>query len=122
MLEQTNATVLRVAGSSTGENFDGPAAAGADKWVAPDGELPNAYLRERRDRLTTPGGQQRSLDRLLIVETGTPAVDWRSGDIVTFSYRGEQQVATVRLVDRHDVDDPDIPADLQTSRLTLETA
>lgn len=118
MLPQTNATVTRVAGSSAGESFDGPAAAGPEKWAGDAG----AYLRERRDRSTGPGGQARTLDRLLIVETADPVVDWRSGDTVEFTYRGEAQSATVRLVDRHDIDDPDIPPELQTTRLTLETA
>lgn len=118
MLPQTNATVSRVAGSSAGEAFDGPAGPGPEKWAG----AADAYLRERRDRTTGPGGQARTLDRLLILANDDPAIVWASGDTVEFTYRGEAQSAVVRLVDRHDVDDSDIPPEFQTTRLTLETA
>lgn len=118
---QTNATVTRVAGASSGESFDGPAAPGADKWRDDDAPA-NAYLRERRDRFESPGGQTRVLDRVLLVETGNPPVGWRSGDTVWFSHHGDAKTATVRLVERRDIDDPDIDAELQTTRLTLEMA
>jgi hypothetical protein len=115
---QSNATLTRVSGAAGAESFEGPAAAGPEKWA---GSAP-AYLRERRDRQRTAEGENRTIDRLLLVERRNPDLDWRSGDVVDFTKDGAAQTATVRLVERPTVDDPDIPGELQTTRLTLETA
>lgn len=119
---QDNAELRGVAGASSGETYDGPGAAGAGKW-APGADAVRVYLRETRNRQETQGGQARTIDRVLIVENAVD-VDWRSGDVVTFRRdgAGADEIATIRLVERRQVSDPDIDPDLQTTRLTLETA
>jgi hypothetical protein len=115
---QTNATLTRVTGAGAGESFDGPAAAGPEKWA---GEV-GVYVRERRDRARALAGEARIIDRLVLVDRDDPAIDWRSGDVVTYTKDGVVQGGAVKAVQRPTVDDPDIPADLQTTRLTLEPA
>lgn len=115
-LPQTNAELSNVDGASTGDGFEGPEGRGANKW---NGSA-SAYLRERRDRVRSSGGEDRVLDRLLIVETGDPAIDWASGDFVDFDHAGQALTGRVKLVERRDIDDPDIPPEFQTTRLTLE--
>lgn len=116
-LPQTNAELTNVdGGSSTDDGFEGPAGRGANKW---NGSA-SAYLRERRDRRQTAEGDDRVLDRVLIVENSEPAVDWQSGDFVDFVHGGDAQTGVVKLVERRDVSDPDIPPEFQTTRLTLE--
>jgi hypothetical protein len=122
VLDQTNATVTLVQAPSAGESFDGPPGPGAEKWRAPAGQAPNAYLRVRRDRRQTTAGATTPVDRLLLVESNDPPVEWRSGDVVTLTHAGEQITAPVRAVDRRAIDDPDIPPELQTTRLELEPA
>lgn len=115
-LPQTNARLTNVDASSTGEGFEGPEARGPNKWAG----LASAYLRERRDRVRAGEGEDRVLDRLLIVENGEPELDWQSGDFVDFEHAGVALTGRVKLVERRDVDDPDIPPEFQTTRLTLE--
>lgn len=115
-LTQTNATVTNVDGASTGDGFEGPEGRGPNKWAG----IVSAYLRERRDRVRSGEGEDRVLDRLLIVENESPPVDWASGDFVDFEHGGRALTGRVKLVERRDVDDPDIPPELQTTRLTLE--
>lgn len=115
---QTNATLTSVVGAGAGETFDGPPAAGAQKWAGEAG----VYVRERRDRVTTAGGADRIIDRLMLVDRDDPEIDWRSGDVVAFTKDGVAQTGRVQLVQRPEVSDPDIPADVQTTRLTLEPA
>ena len=118
-LLQSNATIKRVTGAAAGEAYDGPAGAGPEKWA---GDA-SAYLRERRDRAETAGGAARTVDRVLIVENAL-GVDWRSGDVVTIRRTGAaaDETIAVRLVERRAIVDDDVDAELQTTRLTLETA
>lgn len=115
-LPQTNAELTNVDAAGSDDGFEGPAARGANKWAG----LASAYLRERRDRVRSGEGEDRVLDRVLIVENSAPAVDWSSGDFVDFVHGGDAQTGVVKLVERRDVDDPDIPPEFQTTRLTLE--
>lgn len=115
---QSNATLTKVSGASGGESFDGPAAPGAQKWA---GSAP-AYMRESRDRQLGAAGSDRVLVRSLIVQNDNPPIAWRSGDVAEITFAGAALVATVKLVERRAVDDPDIPAEVQTTRLTLEAA
>lgn len=116
-LPDRNATLWAVTSAAAGESYDGPDV-GADKWAG----AADAYLVEKRDRLETAAGGVRAIDRVLVVETAL-GIDWRSGDVVTFSRTGEgDETATVQLVERADTDDVDIPADVQTTTITLETA
>lgn len=115
---QSNATLTKVSGASGGESFDGPAAAGPEKWA---GSAP-AYLRESRDRQLSAAGGDRVLVRSLIVQNDNPSIAWRSGDIAEITFAGDQLVVTVKLVERRAVTDPDIPPEVQTTRLTLEAA
>lgn len=116
MLDQANATVLAVAASSSGEAFDGPLGPGAEKWAG----TADAYLRVRRDRTNSPAGGDRVVDRRLVVASSDPPVDWASGDWVTFTFDGDQETVRVELVEPYKIGDPDIPPEVQTTRLTLE--
>lgn len=114
---QRNATLTRVQSAGAGEAYDGPEAAGPDKWV---GES-DAYLRETRDRQELRAGGARVIDRVLLVP-GDLVVDWRSGDVVTFTKDGVDVSAPVKAVQKPTIDDPDVDVDVQTARLTLEPA
>jgi hypothetical protein len=114
---QRNATLTHVEAAGAGEAYDGPEAAGAEKWTG----ATDAYLRERRDRQELRGGGARIIDRVLLVAADL-GVDWRSGDVVTFTKNGVEQRGTVKAVQMPTVDDPDIDRDVQTARLTLEPA
>lgn len=116
MLPQTNATLLKAEAAGAGESYEGPAGAGAEKWSG----KADAYLRERRDRLRQARGEVRAMIRELIVDTNEPAIDWRSGDIVTFRREGDDADTTVaiRTVERRAL----AGAAHQTTRLTLEDA
>lgn len=116
-LPQTNAQLLAVAGAGgagNAEAYDGPAAAGAQKWAG----QADAYLRERRDRLRQARGEDRAMIRELILDTEDPDIDWRSGDVVTYRRDGDDQDTTVavKTVERRELDG----AGQQTTRLTLE--
>jgi hypothetical protein len=62
-----------------------------------------------------------TLDRLLLVDHGNPAIEFTVGDVVTFQRLGigTQETAVVDIVQRPNIEDPDIPGDLITVRLTL---
>lgn len=116
---QTNATLRRAQEAGGGEAYDGPAAAGADKWAG----VSDAYLRERRERTEAGALGARVIDRVLLVEHSL-AVDWRSGDVVTWRRTGSDvdETAIVQLVEKPEIDDPEIDDDVRTVRLTLEAA
>lgn len=116
-LPQTNAVLTLVQESSVDESYSGPEVPGVEKWA---GSVA-VYVRERRDRRPTPAGDDRPTDRLLLCQADDPPVDWRSGDWVTFTFRGVVEVVRVRAVEARVVDDmAGVPAGLQTARLTLE--
>jgi hypothetical protein len=115
---QINAHLLAVhAAGDAGEAYDGPAAAGAQKWAG----QADAYLREHRQRGADAAGGNVTLDRLLLVDHGNPAIEFTVGDVVTFQRLGigTQETAVVDIVQRPNIEDPDIPGDLITVRLTL---
>jgi hypothetical protein len=112
-LLQRNATLTRVQGASGGESYDGPTE-GPEKWAG----AADAYLRERRDYQASSAGAERRMLRQLVVETGL-GIDWRSGDRITFTGPAGEEAGTVELVEARSVDDPDIPPEVQTTRLTL---
>lgn len=115
-LPQSNASLLRVQAAGAGESYEGPAGPGAEKWAG----IAEAYFRERRDRQRQVRGEVRAMIRELILDTDEPAIDWRSGDIVT--YRAVADVAdttvAVKTVERRALPG----AAHQTTRLTLEDA
>lgn len=117
MPPQVNAELTRVTGSTAGESFDGPGPLGPVKWDGSEG----VYFRTRRDRQREQAGGDVILDRLLIVDATVP-IDWRIGDGVEFTKDGQGDTGTVRQVQRATIDDPDIPPELQTVRITLDPA
>jgi hypothetical protein len=118
MPAQTNATLSRVQAAGTSETFDGPPAAGPDKWVAPD-QTANAYVKTRRRRVTTAAGSDVVLETTLIVDSSM-AVDWRAGDVVTYARTGgTAETRTVETVEVSAIDDPAFTPDLVTTRLGL---
>lgn len=118
MPPQTNALLSRVEGPGVGEAFDGPPAAGVEKWAG--GEA--VYLRERRDRQRTAEAGAIVIDRLLLVDQDV-AIDWAVGDVVTFTRTGgDVETGTVQNIERPTIDDPDIAGELRTARLTLDPA
>ena len=117
MPPQVNATLTKVAGATGGESYDGPPAAGPQKWAGEE----DVYLRERRQRIVNAqGGVDIVLDRVLMVDRDVDP-GWAVGDVVTFTRRdGGVETGVVELVERPDISDPDIPAELITTRLTLQ--
>jgi hypothetical protein len=120
MPPQVNATLTVVNAAGTGETYDGPSAAGAQKWAG----AADVYLRERRARPQSAGGGDVRLETAILVDRDTPAIDWLVGDVVTFTRRGAVAAETrkVATVVRPDIADPDIPPDLVTVTLTLDAA
>lgn len=116
---QVNATITRVNGAGGTDAAEGPPAAGPEKWAAPAGEQANAYYREVKQRSRTSEGDERFVERTLRVQSDEWP-EWEQGDVVAFTFRGLEQTGTVRLIDRAALDG--IPAELQTTRLTLEDA
>lgn len=121
---QSNARLLKVTRPSEGESYDGPAAPGPTLYeAATPAAAALVYLRESRQH--TQGAEANvKLDRLLLVDSGTPAVEWTTGDLVTFERLGVAgpETAAVDIVQRPMIADPEIPADLVTVRLTLRPA
>lgn len=117
MPPQTNARLSRVNGAGAGEAFDGPLAPGPEKWAGAE----DVYLRERRDRQRTAERGAIVIDRILLVDEDV-GIDWAVGDVLTFRRTGgdADESGTVQNVERPTIDDPDIPADLRTARLTLD--
>jgi hypothetical protein len=118
---QTNASLLKVTGPPEGEASEGPAI-GPTLWEADTpADVAPAYLSERRVRVPNEGVV---LDRLLLVDAGIPDVAWTVGLIVTFERLGVggPEDATVDIVQQPRIDDPEIPADIVTVRLTLRRA
>lgn len=117
---QVNARLIRVQAAGDGESYEGPAAAGAQKWAGQE----DAYLSEKRRWATSGEGSAVVLDRLLLVDVGAPDVEYTVGDVVTFERLGVpgEESATVDAVQRPAITDPEIPADLITVRLTLRPA
>lgn len=125
MPPQVNITVTKVQAASSGEAYDGPPGPGAELWPAGAAAptRPNAYLRERRDRRQVAAGGDVIADRVIIADIGAPPIDWLVGQFVTFTRTGSLvgETGKVKLVERPTIDDPDIPADLKTVRLTMES-
>ncbi|MEJ7783178.1 MAG: hypothetical protein WKF96_00145 [Solirubrobacteraceae bacterium] len=118
-LPQRNATLTAARGSSVGDSYDGPGV-GPEKWAG----VADAYLTEKRDRAAGAAGNTVTIDRILIVEAAL-GVDWRTGDQVSFAPTadgGVATIATVRGVQIGRTDDPEIPSEMRTVRLTLEPA
>lgn len=117
---QRNARLIAVHAAGDGESYDGPAAAGAEKWTG----QADAYVMEKRRWQQGAEGSDVLLDRLLLVDVGAPDVEYTVGDVVTFERLGVpgEETATVAIVQRPMIDDPEIPADLITVRLSLRAA
>jgi hypothetical protein len=111
---QANATLTRVS-RPPAEKFDGPAD-GPEKWTG----TARVYFSERRTRRSTPAGEDRIVVPELIVATGDPAVEWKSGDVVEFTFAGAERKGTVETVETRELDG--IPRELVTSRIVLEAA
>lgn len=123
MPPQINATLSRVQAPGVGEAVDGPPAPGPEKWAGSAAVYVREQRKRRRDATHRPTGDV-YLERTIIADTGDPAVDWRVGDVVTFAYPtgSTPQTGVVDLVNRPSIDDPGIPADLKTTRITLQAA
>jgi hypothetical protein len=112
---QTNSLLSVVYGAGDVESWDGPGL-GPEKWA---GSV-ECYLREGRKWIQTVEGSDVVLDRVLLVEVEDPAVDWRIGDTVAYTKTGGiLELGKVAIVQRPTIDDPDIPSDVITTRLTL---
>ncbi len=112
MPPQVNATLTEVRGAGTAADFDVAAGAGAVKWAGSE----EAYYRERRARAQTPETSSVVVERFLIVDSTAPAI--AEGDVLAFYTAAGDQSGAVRAVESRML--PGVPADLQTTRLTLE--
>lgn len=123
-LVQTNATITRVQATRTGEDYEGPQTAGTQKWAAATGQAPNAYVLVKRRRVPLEGGAKTASERVLIIKTDDPPVDWAVGDIVTFVTAAGTTVQNARVdeVRAADIADGEIDRDLVTTTLVLTPA
>lgn len=113
MPAQENATLTRIAGAGTDEDWDEPGEPGDEKWA---GEV-GAYYSEKRERVFGGGDQDVVLRRTLIVSHDA-VTELDNDDLVTFTYAGSQQTAKVSLIERRDL--AGLPPSVRTTRLTLE--
>lgn len=113
-LPQSNATLTRVTGGATTEDFDRPAGDGSPLW---EGEE-RVYWQEKRER--TFGAEQDVIQRRsLIVQTGLR--QWTNGETATITPDGGETITCrVQTVEARSL--PGVPAGLQTTRLTMEAA
>lgn len=135
MLPQTNAMLTEIFGTVAGvgggapsaETWDDPDEAtetpetpdeGASKW---EGEV-DAYYRERRDRVLggQGGADDRTLMREVIFANGDVPSELDEGDtIVVVRATGQEIRGRAKLVERREL--ASMPADVQTTRVTLES-
>lgn len=116
MPPQTNATVLRVAGAGRADDWDVPAAAGADKWAG----QARAYLREATDRVVADGAVNVALRRELVLDTADVDVMGLDTDD-TIEFRrdgGELELGKARAIRAARL--AGVPSSLQTAKVTLE--
>lgn len=115
---QHNATVVRVRGAGTADDWDRPAGPGAIKW---QGEA-RAYYREDTTRLTAAGATNIVTKRELIVTMDTlDELQLDSDDLITFTPDGaEETTATPQSIPR--VRLAGLPRALQTSKIRLTDA
>lgn len=118
MPPQTNAALYRVQQPAAGEAVDGPPAPGPELWAG----AVAVYVKERRARRRQGDTVNIEMERTIIVDIDTPAVDWRVGQFVTFAYppTAALEAGEIAFVSRPSIDDPGIPADLKTARLQLK--
>lgn len=116
MPPQTNATITKVAGAGTRDDWDRPAAAGPDKWL---GEV-RGYYSEKLRRLVVDGATQIVNARTLVLDTTDfdgMALD--TDDVVTFTPDGQaQSTGQAQAISRAALDA--IPRELQTTRIELD--
>lgn len=92
-LPQSNATLTKVTGGGGTEDWKTAAADGPAVWT---GSYP-AYFMEKRERVFGEGGADLLKRRVLIVETTLR--DWTDGEIVHFTFNGQEQTAKVQMIE-----------------------
>lgn len=97
-IDPSNARLVKVEGPrSSDDEYEGlEGAPGAEKWHGNAG----VYYDERRERVTSEGGSNIQIRRLLEVSSDLPVV-WAIGDVVTFRAApwSEPVAGVVRLVE-----------------------
>lgn len=112
MLPHSNATLTKVAGGGTSEDYDAPAGADTQKWAGRVG----VYVQERTERVTVQAGSDVIVGRVAVVPAGLP-VTFEQGDTLTLDFRGATVTETVRAIATRAM-----PGVLGTTRLVLEDA
>lgn len=126
MPPQVNATLTHVAGAGEGggtlgdfghAEAGGPVAPGASKWTG----ILAAYYSEKTVVVAGADGPDQLLQRTLIIDTGDVADLIDTDDVLTFALDGgAPQTGTAAMISRARL--AGIPAELQTTRLTLADA
>lgn len=109
---QVNATLTQVRAPALAEDENLPAAPGAIKFTGAEG----VYYQERSTLVASAEAASNVISGLLIVPTTSLTYD--RGDTVTFTTSTGTRVGIVRDIERKEL--PGVPADIQTTRLTLE--
>jgi hypothetical protein len=94
-LPQTNADLLKVTrgGGRAEPGADVPAGAGETVFEG----LVRVYYQEKQERITTGEGRDVLTRRILIVDSGDPAIDWRVDDTVEFHCDGDDDPITAAV-------------------------
>lgn len=117
MPPQVNATILKVTGQGTADDWDRPAAAGADKW---NGRV-RAYYREATDRAVVENAVNVLVRRELILDVADlDLMGLDTDDTITFRADNAsaddagqaKAIRTARLAG--------VPRGLQTAKVTLD--
>ena len=116
---QSNATLKAIENSGVASDWrDTPATPGAEKWTG----RARAYYTEKRERVQSPtagGDSDAVLRRTLIVPTDV-GDELDENDVLVFEYRGVEQRATAKLIERRDLSD--FEPGLRTTRIELADA
>jgi hypothetical protein len=116
---QENATVTRVAGAGTSDDWDRAPGAGAEKWA---GEA-RAYYREATERVPGDGSTDVFVRRELVLEVDDVlAMALDTDDVLTFTVDGRPgtRTGTARTIPTPTL--AGVPSALRTSRVVLEDA
>lgn len=93
-LPLVNATLERIAGGGTSEDYDTPAGTDAERWAGEE----DAYLRE--ELLTVTIGERRDeVQATRVTVPLSPGELATRGDSITYTYADEQVTRTLRSIE-----------------------
>lgn len=117
---QTNATLTKVLRGGTTPEPGASADVGDDGDPVFEGSV-RCYYQEKRERYVDASGVNRTVRRILHVDTRDPAIEWEDGDVVTFvrDRGGADVVSKVQIATAAELDEV-AGSGVETTQLELE--